>query len=207
MSVIPQLATSLNRKDETPNEELAKLIAEQEDQTAVHELMTNVHQRNKNIQNDCIKVIYEIGVIKPALIKQYSNEFIALLEHSSNRLVWGAMTALDTITLEKPEVIYDSLYKIIETADKGSVITKDRVVSILIKLCSIESYAENVFPKFIDILKSCPTNQLPMYAENGISIINDSNKALFIQTLSSRLHEIEKDTKRKRVEKVIKKLN
>lgn len=56
-------------------------------------------------------------------------------------------------------------------------------------------------------LKKCPTNQLPMYAENAIAIVNDNNKALFIKTLSSRLSDIEKDTKRKRVEKLIKKLS
>jgi hypothetical protein len=37
-------------------------------------------------------------------------------------------------------------------------------------------------------------------------IINEKNKLLFIKTLSSRLDEIEKDTKRKRVEKVISKV-
>ncbi|GIP30243.1 hypothetical protein J23TS9_53730 [Paenibacillus sp. J23TS9] len=40
---------------------------------------------------------------------------------------------------------------------------------------------------------------------SAISIVNDSNKAGFIETLLSRLDDIEKDTKRKRVEKVIKK--
>ena len=45
-----------------------------------------------------------------------------------------------------------------------------------------------------------------MYAENALPIINDKNKAAFIKTLNSRLPDIEKDTKRIRVEKVLKKL-
>ena len=46
-----------------------------------------------------------------------------------------------------------------------------------------------------------------MYAENALPIINDKNKAIFIKTLNSSLSDIEKETKRIRVEKVIKKLS
>jgi hypothetical protein len=55
-------------------------------------------------------------------------------------------------------------------------------------------------------LMGSATHQLPMYAENAVPVINESNKAVFIKTLNSRLDEIEKERKRKRVEKVIKKL-
>lgn len=40
-----------------------------------------------------------------------------------------------------------------------------------------------------------------------LRIINPSNQTQFIDTLASRLDEIEKETKRKRVEKVIQKLS
>ncbi|GGD72422.1 hypothetical protein [Paenibacillus nasutitermitis] len=207
MTIIDKLATSLNRKDEGPIQELAKYIADRDDKGAVIELVDNLHNNDKNIQSDCIKVLYEIGDLKPSLIAEYSKEFVTLLDHGNNRLVWGAMTALDAITLESPEVIYLALEKIVVITDKGSVITKDHGVNILIKLCSFKQYADHAFRLLIEQLKKCPTNQLPMYAENAISIVNDKNKALFIKTLSSRLNEIEKDTKRKRVEKLIKKLS
>ncbi|OBZ19545.1 hypothetical protein A8L34_03090 [Bacillus sp. FJAT-27264] len=205
--MIGKLAASLNRKDEGPNQELAKNIADREDKGAVKELVDNLNNSDKNIQSDCIKVLYEIGVIKPFLVVEYSKELLSLFDHKNNRLVWGAMTALDVITLENPATIYESLAKIVETADKGSVITKDHAVNILIKLCSVEQYVDNAFSLLIEQLKKCPTNQLPMYAENAMSIINDKNKDVFIKTLISRLDEIEKDTKRKRVEKLIKRLS
>ena len=206
MAVIDRLASALNRKDEGPNLEMAESIAEQEDREAIKELVDNLHNRDKNIQSDCIKVLYEIGALKPSLVAEYSKEFVTLLDHGNNRLVWGAMTALDAITLETQEAIYSALAKIVDVADKGSVITKDHGIQILIKLCSVKSYADHAFALLIEQLKKCPTNQLPMYAENAISIVNESNKALFIETLYSRLDDIEKDSKRKRVEKVIKKL-
>ncbi|RJX39561.1 hypothetical protein D3P09_09090 [Paenibacillus pinisoli] len=207
MTIVDKLATTLNRNDEGPNQELARDIAGRADREAVTELIGHLHNKDKNIQSDCIKILYEIGSLKPSLIAGYSKEFLTLLEHKNNRLVWGAMTALDAITLENPEIIYEGLEQIVDRMNKGSVITKDHGVNILIKLCSIQAYADHAFNLLIEQLKSCPTNQLPMYAEKAISIVNASNKAHFIHTLSSRLDEIDKDTKRKRVEKVIKRLS
>jgi hypothetical protein len=57
MAVINKLATSLNRRDEIPNQELAKQIANSNDKKAVKELIENLNNKNKNIQSDCIKVI------------------------------------------------------------------------------------------------------------------------------------------------------
>jgi hypothetical protein len=207
MSIIAKLASSLNRRDEVPNQELAKQIAAKKDKNAVQELIENLSNKSKDIQNDCIKVLYEIGEINPSLISTYYKEFLALLDNKNNRLQWGAMTALSCITLENPKAIFSSLSKIVAAADKGSVITKDYAVNILIKLCAIKQYADSAFELLNGQLMKSPTNQLPMYAEKAIPVINDKNKKKFIQTLTSRLDNTEKDTKRKRVEKVIKKFN
>lgn len=206
MSILNKLSSALQRKDEEPNVELAQAIVQVEDKEAVQELVNNLHNKNKGIQSDCIKVLYEISAIKPDLIAEYSEEFLELLEHKNNRLVWGAMTALDSITLENPRLLASELPKIIAAANKGSVIVRDHAVGILIKLCSLEGYAHQTLPQLIEQLKDCPSNQLPMYAENAIAIITEKNKPLFTETLLNRLIEIEKDSKRKRVEKVIMKL-
>ena len=206
MSVIDKLASSLDRRDEAPNQKLAKEIVLSQDQEAINVLIENLSSK-KAIQNDCIKVLYEIGEQAPSLISNYINEFIALLSSKNNRLQWGAMAALGTIARERPKEIYTSLPTILSAADKGSVITKDHAVNILITLCSIKDYAENTFPLLIEQLLKSPTNQLPMYAERAIPIINDQNKTRFVKSLTSRLGDFEKETKRKRVEKIIKKFN
>ncbi|MBK5285650.1 MAG: hypothetical protein JJE25_09630 [Bacteroidia bacterium] len=205
--MLNKLASSLKRRDEVPNQELAKQIANKNDRNAVKELVVNLSNKSKDIQNDCIKVLYEIGEREPELIAQYAKDFVELLNSKNNRIQWGAMTALNTITLENPKIIYSVLTKIISASDKGSVITKDQTVNILIKLCSVKQYADKALPLLIEQLLSSPTNQLPMYAERAMPIINEKNKARFIKTLSSRLNDIEKETKRKRVEKVIKKIS
>jgi uncharacterized protein YfcZ (UPF0381/DUF406 family) len=206
MSVINKLASSLNRRDEIPNQELAAAIAGANDKKAVQELVENLNNKSKDLQSDCIKVLYEIGTLKPALIANHVNSFIELLGNKNNRLQWGAMTALHAITSEKPDAVYNALPTIIAVADKGSVITNDHCVGILIKLAAVKKYAEDAFQLLLERLKISPTNQLPMYAENALAVIDENNKAIFIKTLTARLGEIEKETKRARVEKVIKKL-
>lgn len=207
MAVIDKLASSLNCRDEVPNLELAKEIITQNDKKGIKELVESLGNKSKDIQNDCIKVLYEIGEHKPGLIAEYAKDFVALLDNKNNRLQWGAMTAINRITPENSKVLYAALPKIIAAADSGSVITKDYAVNILITLCSLKPYSDAAFSLLLEQLLKSPTNQLPMYAEKALPIITDKNKAPFIKALTSRLAKIEKDTKRKRVENVIKKLS
>ena len=206
MSIIDKLASSLDRRDEIPNQELAKCIADSNDKKSVKELVESLNHKNSGVQSDCIKVLYETGIRKPQLIAVYIDEFIALLDNKNNRLQWGAMKALDILTNENPAAVYSALAKIVAVADKGSVITNDHCIGILIKFCAIPEYNKDAFSLLNERLMKSPANQLPAYAENALPVINERNKAVFIKTLSSRLDDIEKKTKRLRVEKVIKKL-
>ena len=206
MSILHRLASALDRRDDLPNLELANEIISRKNKEAVKELVGNLTTTDKDIASDCIKVLYEIGTQNPALIAPYHSDFIKLLTHKNNRLQWGAMSALNAITLEKPEVIFRNLITLIEVAKKGSVITTDNLVSILIKLTAIPQYSKDAFSFLIEQLTICPTNQLPMYAENALPVINENNNAIFVKTVTSRIGEIEKESKRKRIEKVLKKL-
>ncbi|HUS02911.1 MAG TPA: hypothetical protein VMY77_14335 [Chitinophagaceae bacterium] len=207
MNVIDKLASSLNRRDEVPNQNLARELADKNNTAAIREILKNLTNKNKNIQSDCIKVLYEIAVLKPRLVSEYLNVFLTLIENPNNRLVWGAMMAIDHITLQKPKEVYNALPKIIAAADKGSVISRDHCVGILIKLSSVKEYAKDAFDLLSEQLKNCPVNQLAMYAENASSVINETTRIAFIKTLQARLKDVEKDSQQKRIEKVIKKLS
>jgi len=63
MSILNKLASAFGRRDETPNIDLAKQIAAKKNTSAIAELVDNLSNKNKDIQNDCIKVLYEIGEI------------------------------------------------------------------------------------------------------------------------------------------------
>ncbi|HMQ63397.1 MAG TPA: hypothetical protein PKE06_22125 [Flavilitoribacter sp.] len=206
MSVIDHLASAFDRRDEKPNLDLAAKIAESEDLKAVEELVANLQNRNKDIQSDCIKVLYEIGARKPGMIAGHIQAFLSLLESRNNRLQWGAMTALDCIAEVNPEAVYAELPRLAAAADQGSVITRDHYVGILIKLCRVEAYRDSAFALLNEQLLGCPENQLPMYAENALPVIGGDFAALFRETLTSRLDDFEKASKRARIEKVLKKL-
>ncbi|SDC31232.1 hypothetical protein [Niabella drilacis] len=206
MSIIAQLSTSLGRRDEVPNQELAAQIAKTNNKKAVGELVENLSNKNKDIQHDCIKTLYETGSLKPALILPYFDDFIRLLGSKNNRLQWGAMAALDQVAMEDTGATFRSIPVLAAAADSGSVITRDHFVSILIKLCGVKAHAADAFALLNEQLRNCPANQLPMYAENALPVINESNKAAFTQALTARLNDFEKESKRKRVEKVLKKM-
>lgn len=206
MSILDKLASALGRRDEVPNQELAQQLIMSSDKNAIKLLVENLKNRDKHIQSDCIKVLYEIGEHEPKLIAPYANDFINLLKSKNNRLVWGAMTALDGIASVNPKDIYDNLAAILDAADKGSVITKDHGVSILIKLAAIKDYTTDALVLLLDTLKGCATNQLPMYAESAAPVVIETHKKDYVKVLTSRLGDIEKESKRKRVEKVIRRL-
>lgn len=206
MTVISRLATSLGRRDEVPNQELAIEIAANADHNAVVELVESLNHKSKDVRYDCIKVLYEIGDRVPSLITAYADQFVALLDIKDNRMQWGAMTALNTIACEVPEVVFAAIPKLAAVADKGSVITRDNFVAILVKLSGIPTYADQTLPLLNEQMLNCPSNQLPMYAENTLPVISGAQKAAFVKTLTSRLGDFEKESKRKRVEKVLKRL-
>jgi hypothetical protein len=185
---------------------LAEEIVRTNNRSAVKELVENVGNKNRDIQSDCIKVLYEIGERKPGLIVGFAEEFASLLESLNPRLTWGAMTALDTIAAEDPGKVFDLLPKILAGAESGSVIARDHAVGILVKLGSIERYAPHCFPLLLKQLKRCPNNQLPMYAEMSAKIVNDRNKEAFNRVVETRGRSLEKESQRKRLAKVLKKV-
>lgn len=206
MTVLNKLASSLDRRDEIPNQELAREIVVARDHGAVTELLSLLEHKNRAIRHDCIKVLYEIGEQRPELIEEHWERFLPLLKHKDNRLQWGGMTALGIIARLRPKEIYGKLPLILEAADKGSVITRDHAVNILIQLASIPQFAKGAFALLKEQLLKSPVNQLPMYAERSLPIITDSNKTSFVNTLQLRLKEVEKESRRKRLEKVIRKV-
>ena len=205
-SVLPLLASSLYRRDEQPNLDLAQRIVEENNTGAVAELMENLHNRSKDIRYNCIKTLYEIGALEPGLIAEYVEQFLELLNHKDNRLQWGGMTALSAIAKEKPTELFESLGKILDIADKGTVVTRDNAMKIMAQLAQVEVYNEDVVPLMIEQVLASPVNQLPMYAEFTAPVIRAEHLEEFITVLQTRLADLDLEPKRKRLEKVLRSL-
>ncbi len=207
LDVLSKIASAQNRRDEVPNQELAKEIIANEDRKAIQILIEHLSHKNKVIQNDCIKVIYEIGESRPDLIVRYFEIFLEMLDTKNNRLQWGVMTALNYIAHVKPQETFYHLPRILETAEKGSVITRDYAINIIITLADTEKYRTEAFALLREQLLGSPVNQFAMYAERTVPIIDKDNKEQFIKILETRMPDLEKESQKKRVEKIIRKLS
>jgi hypothetical protein len=206
MSVLNKLASALNRSDEVPNQLLAKAIAEAGDAAAVRELVDNLSNQDKAIQSDCIKVLYEIGALKPDLIAGYSAVFLDLLRSRNNRLGWGAMTALGAIAPLRAGDIGRRLDEVIGATDKGSVITQDWGIRVLAAVAaSDKSYEKRILPFLTTFLQKCPPKDLPRHAESILPAVNAGNRAAILSILENRKSSL-KAAQAKRLEKVMRKM-
>jgi hypothetical protein len=201
MSVINFLSSSQGQKGNEANIVLAKEISASNNKGAVRELVENLSNKNKNIQSDCIKTLYEIGYIKPELIADYHGEFIKLLTSKNNRLVWGGMIALSTITDLKHAEIFDSLNIIMDTVNRGSVITIDAGIEILARLNKHAKYVNVTEPLLMEQLWKCPIKQLPMYIEKSIASIRKEGKEIYLTLIERRKKDCDNDSQAKRLEK------
>ena len=207
MSVLDQLASSLGRRDEAPNQELARDLAAKKDKKGIRELAENLWNKDKNIQADCIKVLYEIGSIDPKMIADYAEDFVRILRSKNNRLVWGGMTALGEVAKVDPDAVFKYLDEIKKAKETGSVITVDNAISTLAYTAAPnEEYNKAIFPYLLKHLSGCRPKEVPQHAEKTLPAVNSSNKADFIKVLEKRIEDLS-GSGLARIKKVIKQVN
>jgi hypothetical protein len=204
--VLARLASALERNDERPNVELAEELAQSGDAKAIAVLAKTLGEGPLALQNDAVKVLYEIGALNPGLVAPHTGAFLALLKSRNNRNVWGALQAVETITPERPDEVLKALPDVLAAADKGSVIAKDKVIGILARLAQA-GHRTKTLPILIERVAAAAPNQFPMYAEIAAPVMDAAHKARFVAVLETRLKGIDAPAKRKRVEKVLKGLS
>jgi hypothetical protein len=191
MSVLDQIAFYQNRRDEVPNQELARKLAAANDTAGIQEIAENLWNKNKNIQSDCLKVLYEIGYLDPELIAGYVEDFLKLLKSKNNRMVWGAMIALGTIADKRPSEIWAKIDDVIRTVDQGTVITVVWGVKALAAVAAAdENYSRKIFPVLIAQLQQCIPRDVPPHAENMLCAVNTANQPEFLAVLTARRPEM-----------------
>ncbi|QFT91114.1 hypothetical protein FIU87_20900 [Bacillus sp. THAF10] len=187
MTILHLVASQQGRNDEEPNIELAHRLAEEENHEGIEEVVHHLSNKDKKIQHDCIKVLYEIGQVKPELISQYELIFIELLNSRNNRLVWGAMTAITTIAEVASETIMAHYETIIRAMKNGSVITNDKGVLTLAKLAAVDNKnCRRIFPYLLEHLENCRPKEIPQHAESTLIAVTADNKAAFLDVLQKR---------------------
>ncbi len=191
MSVLEKLATSRGRKDELPNQELARSLVARKDRAGIRELAANLASPEPGIAADCIKVLYEIGYLEPALISDYAADFLALLQSSNNRMTWGGMIALGTIASLKADFIFAHRSEIQAAMEGGSVITNDNGVLALSRAAAANArYNKAIFPALLSHLETCRPKDLAQHSEKILPAINASNRAQFAGVLARRMKQV-----------------
>ena len=206
MSALQEIAYYQNQRDEVPNQMLAKRLAEEEDIAGIAEIVENLQHKNKSVASDCLKVLYELGYIRPDLIARYVDEFLSLLKSKNNRMVWGAMIALATIATYKPHEIA-AQYELLKTImEKGTVITVvwgARLIGNLVG--AAPEYEEMVMPYITNLLNTCIPRDVATHAEGLLPMINEKNEEIFRQIFESRMEDMSAAQAR-RMRSVIKKI-
>jgi len=191
MSVLNQIAYYKNRRDEVPNQELAHRLAEASDEKGIQEIAANLWNKNKNVRSDCLKVLYEIGYLRPELIAAFVGDFLKLLKDKENRMVWGAMIGLATIADLRPQEIWQHIDEVIATVNQGTLITVVWGVKTLARVAAADkAYNKKLFPVLIGQLQKCIPRDLPMHAESVRWAVDAGNQAEFLAVLKGRQHEL-----------------
>ncbi len=191
MSVLEQIAYYQKRRDEVPNQELARRLADAEDAAGIQVISENLWNKNPKIQADCIKVLYETGYLNPELVAGYSDDFFKLLRSRNNRLVWGGMTALSTVAGVAADEIYPRREEIQKAMERGSVITVDTGVLTLAGLAATsDERRQEIFPYLLQHLRSCRPKDVPQHAEKTLVAVDAGNADAFIQVLDKRMEDM-----------------
>jgi len=203
-SVLNKISYYQNIRDEVPNQELARQLARERDTAGIQEIAAHLWEKNKNIQSDCLKVLYEIGYLAPDLIADYAGDFLKLLHSKNNRLVWGAMIGLATVAGLRADAVWAQIDEVIQVVETGSVITVVWGVRALAKVAaSSPERRERIFPFLKHILETCLPRDVPTHAESMLCAVDQSIRDDFRSILEARRTEMT-SSQQARLKKVLK---
>ena len=207
MSVLTQLASAQGRRDDVPNQELAKQLAKAQDREGIRVLVENLAHEDQNVQSDCIKALYEVGYLDPTLIADHWAIFLELLGRKNNRLVWGGMIALSTLAGLRAPDLFEHKNEIQQAVEGGSVITQDSGVRALTAIAAQrEEYRMDLLPYLLNKLTDCRAKDLPKYAEIVFNALGEADREKFMDVLTLRMPELTQSQQR-RLNRTLKKLD
>jgi hypothetical protein len=204
MSVLSRLAGAQGRKDEEPNKELARELVERKDVDAIREVADNLTNTDKRVQTDCLSVLEQVGLLEPELLEDYVDDFLGLVFHKDNRLVWAAMINLALIADRRPQEIFGRYDDIVRVIEKGSVITRDNGIKTLAKVAaSGGEYSSAIMPFLMEQLRTCRPKSVGQYAESIRVAVDSNNQEQYLGILNERLGALSAAQQR-RVKKLLK---
>jgi hypothetical protein len=207
MKVLEQMSLFTHQRNEKNNVAIAARIAEEDDYAALKQIVQLLQEGNTALKNDCIKIIYEVGEQKPLLIEEYLDLFFHLLKSKNNRLQWGAMCAIYYCAQTQLKKVYKNLDYILKNTENASVIGRDYRFFTLITLAKEKKYLKTIAPVLIDELWKAAENQFPAYCEETLCLPKKFIRETIVPIISERIKSIATESKRKRLNKILKKFS
>lgn len=205
---INKIAFHQNIRSEIPNQELAKELADAENSDGIKEIAGYLYDKNKSISSDCIKVLYEIGYLMPELIADYVDTFIDLLSSKINRMVWGGMIALATVSKIKSSRIYQDIDLILMKIETGTVITEVWGLITITNLSIVNSeYKAHLFPVLCDYLEKCRPIDFAKRLETILPVVSDSDEEEIVFNIVEMKKGDLSEGQKKKLQTVINKYN
>ncbi len=207
MQYINLISYNLDRRDEVPNQELARKLADEESTEGIKEMVSYLYDKNKSVASDCLKVLYETGYIKPELIAPYTDEFINLLSSKQNRMVWGAMIALACCANVVPDKVYEHRSLIENLIETGTVITSVWGVKTLINIAKKDDkFYRELKNNLFEIQNSTRPVDFAKRAEDMMDAVRLEDIEGYVKILETGKKDLSK-AGAKRTDSVIKKLS
>jgi len=208
MNWISKIAWYRNIRSEIPNQELARELAETENADGIKEISEYLNDKNSSVSSDCIKVLYEIGYLKPESIQHYVNTFLSLLESKNNRMVWGGMIALATIARLKADEIFKQIDLVLLTIKKGTLITEVWGIKTLVGVSmNCDQYKERLLPVLFEFLEKCRPIDFATRVETLLPVIvTTEEKEIFGRIIELKKDELS-EAQRKKLLTILKKRN
>jgi hypothetical protein len=193
-TLINKIAYYRNIRNEVPNQELARELAETNNAVGIKEISTYLFDKNNSISSDCIKVLYEIGCLKPELIRDFIEIFISLLDNKNNRMIWGGMIALSTIAHLKADDIFKKIDLVLLAMKKGTLITEVAGIKTLVKVSMKNTlYKEKLMPFLFDYMEKARPIDFATRIETVLPLIHrPEEKDLFERIIDLKSTELSK---------------
>jgi hypothetical protein len=191
MTILERIAFFQNRRDEVPNQLLAKELVKTKNQAGIQEIADNLENKNKNVRSDCLKVLYEIGYLDPSLIDGFTSDFLKLLKSNDNRMIWGAMIGLAAIAGNHSKEIWPQIDDILRITGSGTVITLVWGIRVLAKVAAAdEKYKQRIFPFLLQQIQVCLARDVPTHTESILCVVDKMNKGQLLSILEERRREL-----------------
>ncbi len=191
MSTLEKIAFYQDRRDEVPNQLLARELAASRDADGIREIAANLGNKNKNVRSDCLKVLYEIGYLDPGLVADYWDDFLGLLGSKDNRMVWGALIALANIADLHPHEIWAQIDAVIHATLTGTVISQVWGIRTLARVAAADlKYQKKIFPILLDQIQSCLPRDVPLHSESTLVAVDQKNKGKLLEVMEARRTEL-----------------